>query len=149
MNSKKWQMSFNTMKCHTLRITKKRIPVRKAYILNNTELSDVTHHPYLGIELNNKLTWEHHINTIKAKANRCLGFLRRNLNKCPENVKQTAYKALVRPHLEYASSVWSPHKQKEINSLESVSYIFSSFLALNEPRSACFGNFRAAQVIIP
>ena len=47
------------------------------------------------------------------KANRSLGFLRRNLSSCPEGVKEAAYKALVRPHVEYASSVWDPHLIKK------------------------------------
>ena len=28
----------------------------------------------------------------------------------PQDVKETAYKGLVRPILEYASPVWDPHK---------------------------------------
>ena len=35
------------------------------------------------------------------KANRSLGVIRRNLSKCPENVKEQAYLTLVRPQLEY------------------------------------------------
>ena len=38
---------------------------------------------------------------IIGKANRSLGFIRKILSKCPENVKQQAYLALVRPQLEY------------------------------------------------
>ena len=34
-------------------------------------------------------------------ANRSLGFIRRSLNKFPENIKEQAYLALVRPQLEY------------------------------------------------
>ena len=37
-----------------------------------------------------------------------LGFLRRNLSACPQDVKESAYKGLVRPVLEYGSSVWDP-----------------------------------------
>ena len=43
-----------------------------------------------------------------TKANRTLGFLRRNLSACPQDVKELAYKGLVRPVLEYGSSVWDP-----------------------------------------
>ena len=37
-----------------------------------------------------------------------LGFLRRNLSACPQDVKESACKGLVRPVLEYGSSVWDP-----------------------------------------
>ena len=46
--------------------------------------------------------------------------MRRNLSNCPEKIKKQAYHALVRPHLEYASSVWDPHVQKQINDIEAV-----------------------------
>ena len=39
---------------------------------------------------------------------RTLGFLRRNLSACPQDVKESAYKGLVRSVLEYGSSVWDP-----------------------------------------
>ena len=42
------------------------------------------------------------------KANRSLGFLRRNLAACPRDVKESAYKGLVRQVLEYGSLVWYP-----------------------------------------
>ena len=36
------------------------------------------------------------------------GFFRRNLSACPQDVKESANKGLVRPVLEYGSSVWDP-----------------------------------------
>ena len=48
------------------------------------------------------------ISAISIKANRTLGFLRRNLYACPQEVKEAAYKGLVCPVLEYSSSVWDP-----------------------------------------
>jgi hypothetical protein len=36
------------------------------------------------------------------------------------SVKEQAYKALVRPSLEYACSVWDPHLKADINKMEMV-----------------------------
>ena len=49
-----------------------------------------------------------HVSNICTKANRILSFLRHNLSACPQDVKESAYKGLVRPVLEYGSSVWDP-----------------------------------------
>lgn len=46
--------------------------------------------------------------------------MKRNLWNCPKRVRETAYTAIVRPKLEYASSAWDPYLQKDIDSLERV-----------------------------
>ena len=51
-------------------------------------------------------------NNKVMKANQSLKFFRRNLSSCPEGVKEAANKAIVRPHVENASSVWDPHLKK-------------------------------------
>ena len=57
-------------------------------------LEAVDHHKYLGVEISSDLNcW----NYRQIKANRSLGFI----SKSPENVKQQAYLAIVRPQLEY------------------------------------------------
>ena len=42
------------------------------------------------------------------QTNSTLAVLKRNVKVPSKEVKAAAYKALVRPHLEYASSVWDP-----------------------------------------
>ena len=54
------------------------------------------------------------------KANSTLGFLRRNLRVGSQSVKERAYFALVRPTLEYASSIWDPADKTLINKIEMV-----------------------------
>ena len=55
-----------------------------------------------------------------SKANNTLGILRRNLNPCTAAVKDRAYKALVRPHLEYASAAWRPYLVQDCYKLETI-----------------------------
>ena len=49
-----------------------------------------------------------------------MGFLQRNLRGCKSNIKSTAYAIMVRLTLEYAGTVWDPHHQVHIRSLEGV-----------------------------
>ena len=46
---------------------------------------------------------------IINSANKTLGFVRRNLGFCTKDTKVTAYKALIRPTLEYCPGVWDPY----------------------------------------
>ena len=89
-------------------------------MMNGVPLDTVSHHPYMGLELSSNLNWSLHIENIIGKANRSLGFIRRNLYSCPESVKSEAYLTLVRPCLEYASSVWDPHTPKHCHDIEGV-----------------------------
>ena len=114
---KLWQMKFNPSKCHVLKISRKQNPVDSNYVLKGKVLDSVIHHPYLGVELSRTLDWSHHVNNKVMKPNRSLGFLRRNLSICPKGVKEAACKALVRPHVDYASSVWDPHLKKHVKQI--------------------------------
>ena len=40
--------------------------------------------------------------------------------KCPEKIKEQAYCAMLRPHLEYASTAWDPLLKEDITQLEAV-----------------------------
>ena len=115
-----WQMMFNAKKCYVLSVTHSKAPLKFTYNLNHTQLQATTNHTYLGVSLTHDLSWSSHINNTTAKANRSLGFLRRNLCSCSKNIKDMAYKTLVRPILEYCSSVWDPHTQNLINQVEAV-----------------------------
>jgi hypothetical protein len=63
---------------------------------------------------------QYHINKICSRASSILGFIRRNLRHSNKNFKEQAYISLVRSVLDYASSVWDPHLQKDIDRLEGV-----------------------------
>ena len=72
-----------------------------------------------------------HVSNICTKANRTLGFLRRNLYACPQEVKEAAYKGLVHPVLEYSGSVWDPLGVGLQNELEKVQNRASRFVTGN------------------
>ena len=107
-----WQMQFNAEKCYVIRAHRNQKSHLFYYKMKGHSLKDVDHQPYLGVELSNTMNWSHHIGNVIKKANRSLGFIRRNLGSCPAKVKEQAYMSLVRPHLEYSSSAWDPHLSK-------------------------------------
>ena len=57
--------------------------------------------------------------------------LRRNLYSCPQEVKEAAYKGLVRPVLDYGSSVWDPPGVVLQEELESVQKRAARFVTGN------------------
>ena len=68
---------------------------------------------------------------ICTKAYRTLGLLKRNLSACPEKVKLQAYKGLIRPVLEYASTAWDPWQDCLQKKLEAVQKSAARFITSN------------------
>ena len=131
-------MRFQPKKCNMFRITKKRKPINFDYTLEGSALVFASSIKYLGVTITHDLNWNKHINNICNKAYRTLDLLKRNLNHCPVDVRLQAYKGLVRPVLEYASTVWDPHQEYLKDKLESVQKRSARFILSNynyEPNS--------------
>ena len=117
---KEWQMKFNVDKCHHLIVSTKKKTHQSQYTLHGQKLEKVTNAKYLGVELNSKLTWKEHVQTVAKRANRTSAFIYRNLKGCPPNVVSHCYKGIVRPILEYASPIWDPTAKSHQDELEMV-----------------------------
>ena len=115
-----WDMEFNPGKCQVLHISNSNNPLLSHYTLHGQVLESTDSAKYLGINISKTLNWNYHINEITNKANRTLGFVKRNVKTRNEAVKELAYKTLVRPQVEYASSVWNPHTRQNISKIEMV-----------------------------
>ena len=128
-------MSFNLQKCEFLRITNKKYPIFSQYLIQNEIIREVTYAKYLGVTIDQNLKWLEHVKQITNKANSVHGFLRHNLYSCPMSTKINCYKALVKPVLDYAATVWSPYTQKNIDMVEQVQrcaarFIFNNYFRL-------------------
>ena len=84
--------------------------------------------PYLGIVFDNKLKWSTHIDNLSKKASSSLGFVMRNLKKCPTECKKAAYISLVRSTLEYGAVIWDPPLEKDIYKLEKINRKAARFI---------------------
>ena len=116
-------MTFNTSKCKSMLISRKRTPCSPTtpLHLNGIPLETVTTFKYLGVLMSSNLQWSPHIQDICSKACKIIGLLyRRYYQYSDPSTLLHLYLSLVRPHTEYAAQVWDPHLLKDINSLENV-----------------------------
>ena len=102
-----------------LRITNNKDIINFQYSIQNSQIREAQQAKYLGVALNNKLTWSDHIHITK-KGNSSYGFIQQNFNTCPTNIKSSLYLSLIRPILEYACTIWSPHCKNDIQLIEAV-----------------------------
>ena len=124
-------MRFQPVKCNMMQLTNKHNKIQASYTLEGTVLENNDSIKYLGVTITSDLKWNSHIRNVCSKANRTLGFLRRNLFSCPQDVKEAAYKSLVRPILEYGSTVWDPHYNGLNDELENVQKRAARFVTRN------------------
>ena len=99
----KWQMKINVEKCAVLRCTRSLNPIQYTYTLSGRNVDIKKCHTYLGVAIDNTMSWSSHIQTVSNRATKVLNFIKRNLNNCPSDTKRTAYLTLVRPIMEYAA----------------------------------------------
>ena len=98
---KTWEMHFNPSKCQVLHITRARNPLQTQYFLYGQVLETGDHAKYLvGLEIGHDLNWTQHIQNVTTKANRNLGFIRRNIQTKHKDVCQAAFNTIVRPQVE-------------------------------------------------
>ena len=152
-------MSFSASKCSSISITRKTKKIVHNYTFHNQVLDRVSCATYLGMELSSNLTWAAHIDKTTAKGNRQLGFLKRNLPINCAKVKETTYKGLVRPIMEYCAPVWdTSHVEKVQTPARDGATMCSTFHAgtvpLRQPclRYACsvtMGDSRTLPVEVP
>ena len=127
--SAKWLLNINLHKCKVMSITKSTACNHDTadYYLqsqssktSSTPILRCTKEIDLGVVFYTKLSFRNHINTSIDKANRPLGIIRRSFCALDNTSFTLLYKAIVRPHLEYAATMWNPYKKGYIDDLEKV-----------------------------
>lgn len=113
--SKKWLLCFNETKCVVLKI---KMSILYMYTLNGHVLEQVSSQKDLGITIHESLKPSEHIGNIVKRANQRAGLIRRCFTDLTKEKVTILYISLIRPILEYASTVWNPQLKKDIDLLE-------------------------------
>ena len=75
-------------------------------MIDRGEIRRVKSVKYLGMIVDDKLTWEQHIEFISEKMVRNTGILKRIRNFIPQESLLLLYHILIEPYLRYCSIVW-------------------------------------------
>ena len=73
---------------------------------NGKQLKEAQSFPYLGLIINQNLTWEDHIEHLRNKINKKLGLLRRIKSCLPLSARITFFNSFVLALFDYGDIIW-------------------------------------------
>lgn len=113
-------LSINASKTNYIIITNrnKHITPYDPLTINGVKINKSNQEKYLGLILDEKLTWRPHIENIKSKIIPLTGALRRISSYLPKQIKYHLYNSLVKPHLDYLVPVWGSSADSNIKQLQ-------------------------------
>ena len=74
----------------------------------------------IGVHVDTELNFSEHVTKAVNKANRIMGITRKTFSCLNKSTFLPIFKGLIRPQLEYAAPVWSPHQKELVRKVESV-----------------------------
>ena len=136
--SEQWHLPFHPDKAKVKRVGKSRAQCIRYSLGNEPEApltNIVTEKKDLGMTFDSSLKFEVHIAVKIKKANRTLGIIRRTFRFLNDETLKLLFCSLVRPHLEYGSSLWSPRLVKLATMVENVQRRATRLLKNSENQS--------------
>ena len=118
--SKEWLMEFNISKSHVMKMGRSKYRPNKDYKLGEENLEETSEEKDLGIIIQNTLSPEKHINKVFGKTYNMLQNIGLAFHYLDEGMMNKIICTLIRPQLEYAACIWSPHMKKHVKKVERI-----------------------------
>ena len=102
------KLSVNLSKTNYMLFSSKKVEERDIAVINinNVTIEKVSEAKFLGIHIDDKLTWNTQVNTVTNKLKQALYFLNATKKFIPDRNRTMLYNAHVQSHLNYGTMVW-------------------------------------------
>ncbi len=108
---------LNLKKTHFIVFSRQAIHTDREIMIANTEIKRKTEARFLGVIIDEKLTWARHIATIKAKMSRYVGIMYKLKRHLPFQARLQIFHSLVQSHLNFCNLVWGFAAKNHIDGL--------------------------------
>ena len=122
--------------------------------IRSSEINRVSQTSFLGVLIDDKLSFNVHVQHVKTKLSRALGIMFKLSNTVPDYILMTLYYSIFYPHLIYSITVWGNSNKNNINVIKSLQrkafkILFHNDLALvNFSSLMTFDNIYAYFILI-
>ena len=107
------KLSLNTQKTKLMLFHRKQKHLDEInVVINGIEIEHVPSFNFLGIMLDENLSWKSHIEMVGNKISKVTGILYRLKNVFPENVLFVLYNSLIVSYMNYGLLLWGIHSHK-------------------------------------
>jgi hypothetical protein len=102
------RLSLNLKKTHIMIFGKKRAGQENSIkvIVEGTQIDIVTHTKFLGLILDNCLSWKHHLIHLSNKLSKSIGILARARKFLNKDTLKQLYFSFLYPYLTYCNIIW-------------------------------------------
>ena len=102
------KLSLNVGKTKFMIFSKinKNVPININLSINHQRLERVDVFTFLGLTIQENLSWKAHIRKVGIKISRVIGIIGRLRNYLPSNILRIIYNSLILPHLNYCLLIW-------------------------------------------
>ena len=102
------KLSLNVKKTHYMIFSNKKVKERPSIDLkiDGETLSEVKKTKFLGVVIDNKLSWKDHVNYISGKIARGIGILIKARAFINKDALVTLYYSFIYPYLVYCNHIW-------------------------------------------
>jgi len=119
----RWKMEFNVKKCKLMHFSRDKVNFK--YTMKGNTLQETSLEKDLGVVILDDGKTLSQCQYVYNKAISILGMINRTIRYKERGIMVRLYKTLVRPHLEYCVSAWSPHYLKDKELFERVQHRFT------------------------
>jgi hypothetical protein len=102
------RLSLNLSKTHSMIFSTNRAlrDSTLSLLMNGAIIGTVKTTTFLGVKIDNALTWSDHIACVARKVSKSVGIIKKASYILNRHTLLTLYKSLIMPHLQYCNLIW-------------------------------------------
>ena len=116
------KLSLNMNKTNFIMFTnKKQLRPTVNIVLNGKNIEQVSHTKFLGVIIDENLTWREQIKTVETKVSKSIGVLYETKDVLDIQALRTLYQSLVEPYMSYCCEIWGntyPSRVRKLSLLQ-------------------------------
>ena len=123
------KLSLNVKKTHFIIFhnRQKKTDIVPKIIIYKNQIDQVHSTKFLGVHINENLTWSDHISAVLNKTSKNLGIIRKFSKTLPSDILLTLYNTLIASYLDYCNIAWSSRATIEFKKLFRVKKNIASY----------------------